>query len=220
MVKNAVNTDELIQQLIARGMNDYEINIAISHRRTDDVPKEWNREANIVRQPAVVLRPRRSRPAGSSSSDQGSRVQLRPRSDTPTSGGPSRRKPPPGLNPVTIAYDVARLHEVARLKEKFGRIRLRNNEEHDHQGSVGKASSSGGQAEECQAGLIQTEENIPSLQVQEQEITRRLVPHQTIQTTIEEEHNEERNERPNKSPKTPEKLETDEDYPQYSQDDS
>ena len=132
MVNNGVNTDELIQQLIiARGMNDYEINIAISHISTDDVPKEWNREANIVRQPAVVLRPRRSRPAGSSSSDQGSRVQLRPRIDTPTSGGPSRRKPPPDLNPATIADDVARLQakgaaaEVAILKERFGRIRLR-----------------------------------------------------------------------------------------------
>ena len=185
MVKNAVNTDELIQQLIARGMNDYEINIAISHRSTDDVPKEWNREANIVRQPAVVLRPRRSRPAGSSSSDQGSRVQLRPRIDIPTSEGPSRRKPPPDLNPATIADDVARLQakaaaaEVARLKEKFGRIRLRK-EEHDHQGSVGKASSSGGQAEEGQTGLIQTE------------------------PTIYEEQTEERKERPNKSPKTPE----------------
>lgn len=188
MVKNAVNTDELIQQLIARGMNDYEINIAISHRSTDDVPKEWNREANIVRQPAVVLRPRRSRPAGSSSSDQGSRVQLRPRIDTPTSEGPSRRKPPPSLNPATIADDVARLQakgaaaEVARQKEKFGRIRLRKKEEHDHQGTVGKASSSGGQAEEGQTGLIQTE------------------------PTIDEEQKEERKERPNKSPNAPEEL--------------
>ena len=82
------------------------------------------------------------------------------------------------------------------LKEKFGRIRLRKKEEHDHQGSVGKPSSSGGQAEEGQAGLIQT------------------------QPTIEEEQKEERHEIPNMSPNTPEKLETDEDDSQDSQDDS
>ena len=70
IINNSTNEYDLIQQLIARGLNGYEINISLCMKSETGVPKEWTREKYIIRKPTVALTPREDKHTNAISSDE------------------------------------------------------------------------------------------------------------------------------------------------------